>query len=217
MRNQKKKTKRTGYSCIEERWRGEYNPIKHIKRWGRNIKYCYQRIKYGYCDRDVWSIDWWFLSVVPNMLEDLRETTHGYPSEFLDPGPKELSEEEQEKVDEAGMQKWRDILSEMIFLFREALDDTCTRKNPYEEEHRKAQEEFDKKYGIFGEGLLTEEDKEEEKRTKTHRMYMLSDVPEYKDISDKYHEEWRKIHNYQAECKEKGLNLFNKWFWDLWD
>lgn len=211
------KAKKNVYSCIEESGRGEYNPINHIKRWGRNIKHCYQRIKYGYCDRDVWSIDWWFLSIVPNMLEDLRETTHGYPGELMNSSSQDLSEEEQEKADEAGMQKWRDTLSEMIFLFREALDDTCTRENPYEEEHRKAQEVFDKKYGIFGEGLLTKEDKAEEKKTGTHRMYMLSDVPEYKDISDKYHEEWSKIQSYQAECKEKGLNLFNKWFWNLWD
>ena len=72
--------KKTDYSCFEARERGFINPIKHIKRWGRNIKHAYQRIRYGYCDRDVWSIDWWFLSVIPNMLEDLKETTHGYPS-----------------------------------------------------------------------------------------------------------------------------------------
>ena len=34
------------------------------------IKHAYQRIKKGYSYRDLWSIDYWFLTVVPNMLED---------------------------------------------------------------------------------------------------------------------------------------------------
>ena len=213
----KTRNKKTGYSCMEGRWRREYNPLKHIARWGRNIKHCYQRIKYGYCDRDVWSIDWWFLSVVPNMLEDLKETSQGYPSAFEDITMESLGADSQDEVDKARMQKWKDTLSEMIFLLREAHDDTCTRKNPYEEEHEKAQEEFDKKYGLFGERLKTEEDIEREKSSHLHRAYFLGDVPEYKDISDKYHDEWCKIKDYQTECKEKGLNLFNKWFWNLWD
>ncbi len=213
----KTKNKKTGYSCMEERWRGECNPIKHIARWVRNIKYCYQRIKYGYCDRDVWSIDWWFLNVVPNMLEDLKETTHGYPREFEEVTMESLGTDSQDEVDEARMQKWRDTLSEMIFLFREARDDTCTRKNPYEAEYDEVQEEFSKKYGFFGERLKTKEDLEEEEKIRTSRLYFPGDVPEYKDISEKYHNEWRKIMDYKAECKEKGLNLFNKWFWNLWD
>ena len=128
-----------------------------------------------------------------------------------------LGTDSQDEVDEVRMQKWKDTLSEMIFLLREALDDTCTRKNPYEEEYEKAQKEFNEKYGLFGERLKTKEDLENEKKTHTHIMYMLGDVSEYKDISDKYHDEWRKIKDYQEECKEKGLNLFNKWFWNLWD
>lgn len=209
--------KKTDYSCFEERERGLINPIKHIKRWGRNIKHAYQRIRYGYCDRDVWSIDWWFLSVVPNMLEDLKETTHGYPSMPDDFSQALVGTGAPEEVDEEGMKRWKNILSEMIFLFREANEDTCTKKNPYEEEHDKASDEFTKKYGFFGEKLKTEEEKEEEKKTGNSRWYMLEDVPEYKEISDLYHDEYRKIVEYRHECKDKGMDLFKEWFWNLWD
>ena len=208
---------KTDYSCFEQRERGFINPIKHVKRWGRNIKHSYQRIKYGYCDRDVWSIDWWFLNVVPNMLEDLKETTHGYPCM-----PNNLSQAlvdtgAPEEVDEEGMERWKDILSEMIFLFREANEDTCTKKNPYEEEHDRAFIEFTEKYGLFGDGLKTDEEKAEEERKGSYRMYMPSDVPEYKELSELYFAEERKIDEYRYECKDKGMDLFKEWFWNLWD
>ncbi len=213
-----KKNRKAGYSCVEGRLRGEYNPIKHIHRWGRNIKHAYQRIRYGYCDRDVWSIDWWFLNVVPNMLEDLKETSHGYPSPLEDKESKLIAGTcDSEEKDEKGMQQWKDILSEMIFLFREANEDTCTRKNPYDEEYNRASEGFTNKYGCFGERLKTEEEKAEEKKSGMHKLYMLSDVPEYKDISEKYLDEEKKIRVYRDECKDAGLDMFKKWFWALWD
>ncbi len=207
--NKTERSKKRTYSCFEEGDRGFVNPLRHIKRWGRNIKHAYQRIRYGYCDRDVWSIDWWFLSVVPNMLEDLKNTTDSYPSTFENTS--------QGRNDDEGIKKWQETLSEMVFLFREANSDTCTRENPYKQDFVIASKEFDKKYGMFGEKLLTEEEKAEAKKTGNTRMYMLSDVPEYKDVSERYSEEAHKIDAYQNECKVKGLQMFDKWFWDLWD
>ena len=151
------------------------------------------------------------------MLEDLKETTHGYPSMPDDFSQALVGTGAPEEVDEEGMKRWKNILSEMIFLFREANEDTCTKKNPYEEEHDKASDEFTKKYGFFGEKLKTEEEKEEEKKTGNSRWYMLEDVPEYKEISDLYHDEYRKIVEYRHECKDKGMDLFKEWFWNLWD
>jgi len=208
---------KSDYSCFEERERGLINPIKHIKRWDRNIKYAYQRIRYGYCDSDVWSIDWWFLSVVPNMLEDLRDTAHGYPSAFEDHSKTLVGTGAPEEVDEEGMQRWKDTLNEMIFLLREAHEETCTRENKYDAEYKKALDEFDKKYGLFGDGLKSEEEKVEEKKTGSYRMYMLGDVPEYKEIDELHFTEATEIRNYRDECKNKGLDLFKEWFWNLWD
>ena len=58
----KREEKKSIYSCIEEKDRVWVNPINVLKRWGRNIKHSYQRIRYGYCDTDVWAIDSWFLT-----------------------------------------------------------------------------------------------------------------------------------------------------------
>ena len=78
------------------------------------------------------------------MIHDLRVNSHGYPSFFEGP-------------EEENIRKWDRILGRMEFLFREANEDTCRKKNLYEEEHDLAQEEFTTKYGMFGEKLKTKE------------------------------------------------------------
>lgn len=56
--------------------------LTHPNIWfsdlARGIKYCYQRIKRGYSDVDVWNMDCWFLKIIPSML---RQLTNGkaYP------------------------------------------------------------------------------------------------------------------------------------------
>ena len=95
---------------------------ERISIWKEDIICIYQRLRYGYCYRDTWSIDQWFLAVVPNMIHDLRVNSHGYPGSFEGP-------------EEENIRKWDRILKRMEFLFREANEDTCRKKNPYEKEH----------------------------------------------------------------------------------
>ena len=94
---------------------------ERISIWKEDVICIYQRLRYGYCYRDIWSIDQWFLTVVPNMIHDLRVNSHGYPSFFEGP-------------EEENIRKWDRILGRMEFLFREANEDTCRKKNLYEEE-----------------------------------------------------------------------------------
>lgn len=58
---------------------------ERISIWKEDVICIYQRLRYGYCYRDIWSIDQWFLTVVPNMIHDLRVNSHGYPSFFEGP------------------------------------------------------------------------------------------------------------------------------------
>ena len=211
----KQKNIKTSYSCFEEKYHGWTNPVKMVGRWRRNIKHAYQRIRYGYCDRDVWSIDWWFLNVVPNMLQDLRETAHGFPSEIGDMVGYDDQNIDQTKEQEA-VDKWDSILAEIIFYLREANEETCQKKNPFEEQYHADWREFDAKYA-GGEKLKTAEEKAEEKKKGLYRMYMPSDLPEYRETADKFIEEERRLNAYRDECKNKGLELFSKWFWNLWD
>lgn len=147
------------------------SPLEWIKRWREDIICICQRLRYGYCYRDVWSIDWWFVTVIPNMIHDLRINSHGYPGYFTE-------------TEEENVQKWNKILKRMEFLFREANEETCRRKNPYQDAHAHAMEDFTRKYGMFGEKLKTQEEKEQEKKKGFSRMYTMSDVPEYKELSD---------------------------------
>jgi hypothetical protein len=70
----------------------------------------------------------------------------------------------------------------MIFLWRETDEDTCSKKNPYEEEHSKASDEFNDKYGLFGGKLQTEKELEENKKRggggTVHFMYELQEDKE---------------------------------------
>lgn len=105
----------------------------------------------------------------------------------------------------------------MEFLFREANEETCRRKNPYQDAYDQAMETFTRKYGMFGEKLKTIEEKELEKSKGSCRMYTMSDVPEYKEISDQWLAAENELASYQDRCMKKGMELFAKYFWHLWD
>ena len=105
------------------------SPFGWIKRWKEDIICICQRLRYGYCYRDVWSIDWWFVTVVPNMIHDLRINGHGYPGHFTG-------------TEEENVRKWNGILKRMEFLFRVANEETCRRKNSYQDAHDEAMAAF---------------------------------------------------------------------------
>ena len=180
------------------------SPLKWLKRRKEDFICIYQRLRYGYCYRDAWSINEWFVTIIPNMIHDLRINTHGYPGYFTG-------------TEEENVQKWDRILERMEFLFREAKEETCSRKNPYEDAHDRARDAFIKKYGLFGEALKTEDEKSQEKTKSYSRMYTMSDVPEYKDISDSWLAAESELATYRNCCMEEGMKLFVKYFWDLWD
>lgn len=186
-----------------------------IKEFVHDIKRCHDRIYKGYCDHDVWSIDRWFLKIMPTMLRELRDTTNGYP-DSVENSSHAISIDEMDKIND-GMKAWKKELSRIVFLLQEADEDLCRRKNPYQAEYDKAQKKFERKYGMFGEKLLTKKEKIDSRSGKGKRMYTISDVPEFKSISDRYFDEERKLSKYRSKCKDKAMKLFSKWFYDLWD
>ena len=193
-------------------WR-ESKIIGVAKQFVRDVKRCWQRAFRGYCDHDPFSIFDWFLGIMPAMLQNFKDTMHGYPEVNEFESHRLLQEGEESENKKA----WDEILDRMIFLMREAGEETCTRKNPYEEEYGRARDEFEAKYGSWGEKLKTAEDIQEEKKTNTIRMFFPHDVPEYKPISDKYYEEEKNLREYRFACKDEALALFSKWFFHLWD
>lgn len=140
----------------------------------KKIKFFYQRGKRGYSDQDVWSMDWWFFSVVIPMLKQLRDTKQGYPSEFKTP------------------EEWDRELDTMIHYFIEATEEGCSEKNEYEEQYNKRWwDSFDKK------GMA----------------YVIDDS----ELRDKYLQRSYEIDEYREDMKNKGFEMFSKYFWNLWD
>ena len=162
--------------------------LKDMKRAVPRIK---DRALHGFCDQDTWSIDAWFLDVMPSMLAYLRDNRHGSPV-FLD---HEGHEPQLLKTSGTGTSgrpdemdphdKWTKILDRMIFLLHEMDEDTCSRKNPYEK-------------AAFGRKARKGDRKTEEAR----KRYLDYEM---------------KIGRYRERCKDEFFRLFSGHFWDLWD
>lgn len=174
----------------------------------RNIKYSWQRITRGYCDKDLWNIDYWFMNLIPDMLQQFKDTRHGSPGNL----GKEYTDEHGILCNDECHAEWDKILEQMIFLFREMNEETCKKENSYQIEHEKVLHEFEEKYGLFGEKL---ENGEGDKIGRV--LHFPSDLPKYKETEDKYYAEEKTLSQYREECKNQALELFSKWFYYLWD
>lgn len=200
-------------------------PILTVKGFFKSLKWAWQRATKGYCEKDVWNIDSWFLSIIPYMLEELKNDHVGFPGilkygegeKTYEEYSKQATEEEKEVLFEEGNKSWEEILSLMIFLFKESFESTCTKTNTYKKEHDAAYEEFEDKYGMFGENLLTDAEQSEANQTGMTRIYIPDELPEYKEICSLYYNEMIKIDEYRSECEKKAFELFVKWFHHLWD
>ena len=178
-----------------------YSVFSNVRTIGdifRSLKWAWQRATKGYCDLDTYGVGDWFLNTLPDMLEEIKskKSISGYPAELT-------------------KQEWNEILSNLIFLLHEANEDTCTKINPYEKEYHRISEEFRKKYGEFGEKLMTEEEKVQSKQTDHFPLYLPSHLPENKKISNLYFNEEHKIREYRVQCKNEALALFSKWFYSF--
>ena len=79
-------------------------------------------------------------------------------------------------------------------------------------------EEFRNKYGLLGEKLQTEEELEaNRKRGGGGTVHFMDELPEYKEISNRYFEEEYKIEAYRSGCKDEALDLLKEYFYALWD
>ena len=184
-----------------------------VKHFFKCIKWSKQRAKRGFADSDVWSMYKYLEELMPAMLQHLKDNRMGSPAMLG-----------QDYTDEHGImqnddchKKWDEILDRMIFLWRELDEETCSEKNKYEKEYSKASDEFHKKYGFFGEGLETEEEKEKAKKTGSRRMHFMSELPEYEEISRLYMEEEERLGSYREKCKDEVFDLMKKYFFALWD
>ena len=180
-----------------------YRIFYKIKEFPSHIKHVYQRAKKGYSYIDVWNIYSWFMEIMPKMLADYKKNLHGCPSQFTN------NEDGTEYQDvEKGVKDWETILERMIFCFKEMNEDTCSMKNEYEEEYNKQH---------YGEGKSILDcfvPYEDERHGKVSRLVTKEVEPELKK---NYWKKIREIEDYREKMKNEGLELFSKYFWNLWD
>ena len=197
------------------------HPIESIKYFFVSLKWARQRVKKGYCERDLSEVKDWFFEIMPEMLNEIKKEKSRIPMECyqeaivaLGLDPLEYCDTYNMEVEELAVKKWDEILSQITFLLGEANYDTCTKKNPHEDEFHRIRKEFKAKYGEFGEKLMT---KEEKKRAKKglQKWYFPSDIPEYKEIYESYWGEEKELTEYRKKCAKEGLELFVKWFYRL--
>lgn len=179
-----------------------------------------QRAKRGYSDRDTWSIDYWFCKTISPMLKQLAKKKHGFQTldengDLIQTG--NLSDKEYEVFEK----RWTDTILHMAFLAEEMNEETCSMKNPFEKDIHRVYRAFEKKYGLLGEKLLTEEEKIEAAEGKGTRAYFPDDDPvhgeEYRIILERHMDFEKKINEYRERCKDEFFVLFSKYFWCLWD
>ncbi len=187
--------------------------ISKIKYFFRCIKWSKQRVKRGFSDNDVWNMYSHLEELIPAMLQHLKDNRVGSPI-ILD---KNNTDNNVIMQNDSCHEEWDKVLDQMIFLWREMNEETCSKKNPYQEEYDKAFDEFHKRYGVLGEGLETEEEKEKAKKTGTRRMHFMSEVPEFEEINRLYLEEEKKLEKYREKCKDEAFDLMKKYFFALWD
>lgn len=184
-----------------------------IKHFIRCLKRSKQRIVRGYSDYDAWDIGSYLQQLMPDMLQHLKDYRHGSPG-FLG---ENYTNNEGILVNDTCHAEWDKILDHMIFLWRESNESTCSKKNPYEKEHTKAFLEFEKKYGLFGEKLQTNEERKRNKKRGCHTVHFMDELPKYKEICDKHREEDKKLEKYRSDCKDEALDMLKEYFWNLWD
>lgn len=102
-----------------------YDIFGIVPRLVCDIQCCWQRCRKGYCYRDIWDIDLWFLEIMPDMLKDFRKMSQGIPNRIYEKYSKE------ENGEEKAEREWKAIIKRMEHLFREANEETCRKKNPY--------------------------------------------------------------------------------------
>lgn len=133
----KQRKNHKGYSFYTHRSSLLENPLLTIKRTKRNIIHAYQRLFYGYCDKDVWDMDIWFLNVVPRMLQDLRDKNDGYPAEIGSiVGIDDYIASRPTELENRAINLWENTLDEMIHLFSEANTEWSTESYDEWQQHR---------------------------------------------------------------------------------
>lgn len=205
------------------------HPIQTLKDFFTSWKWACQRVRKGYCDRDLYSVSDWFVEMIPDMIEEIKKNKHGVPTPIFDEAieefglnpkeywniPREAHSNIHVQIEARAIDKWENILVRLTFLLHEAKEETCSKENSFSEQYNLICKEFKSKYGEWGEKLQTPEERENAQKRGSHRVYFPSDLPEYQEVCECYLREEQKLYDYREKCVKEALELFSTWFYSL--
>ena len=194
---------------IKERNKGELNvftkgylPLSYWRNWFtnigqffRNIKYAWQRATKGYCDRDTWSLDTYYLQLFYHTLKYLAKNTNGWPGKW--------------SLENKTYENWQQYLSDMADHFENAQE--------WNEEIAINKEIFDmynnmSQYIISSDFVPTDE---------TKKFYTVEVKYSDEEAYNKTMAQWLKKEEEAAEYRENekdiALDMLKAEFFDLWD
>ena len=121
------------------------HPFESIKCFFISLKWAYQRVKKGYCDRDlIFGVDNWLLELLPEMVDEIKEEKSGAPlaiyneviasmdlspDEYWDGCNNDVYEKYCGQIEAEAEKRWSDILSRISFLLREVYECSCEKSN----------------------------------------------------------------------------------------
>ena len=167
-----------------------YTWIHKLLLWIDSKKH--RKIKVRIDCYDTWGMDSTLAHIIVPMLKQLRDTTHGYPSNFIvDESDwsqqKSFEGEGFEFPEDYGFEKWKETLNEMIWAFEQLLDDN------WEDQYYTGKADFRFK-----------------KIEGTENSEMI-DGPNHTLVCDRV---GMKAHQ---DRMQKGYELFGKYYRSLWD
>lgn len=108
-------------TCGIYSWRYPRNWIRNPIQFLRNLKFVWQRAKNGYCDWDLWDLDYFYTNLFIKSLWEFQENLHGAPDELFD-------------KENDSIKPWQNYIKEMVEHFYNSLEENEVQKNEFDEE-----------------------------------------------------------------------------------
>jgi len=164
-----------------------------------------RRVSVEISPSDTYSMDHTLAYVILPMLIQLKITKHGVPTEFAEVGGEDYQSQDsfdfyKENVNEyfeERCKEWENILDKMIWSFQQLIDDD------YEERYRHGKSEYD--------WVKTDKTYPNPVTGKVEATYQMIDKHPSEHWTD-----YEGIRMHEQRIQE-GLNLFGKYFRNLWD
>ena len=182
--------------------------------FAQQLEWARERVEKGYCGRDLWDVGGWFLKLIPDMLEEYKSSRHGSPGRLGE----NYTNEAGFVVNDKCHAEWDGILDRLIFLFRESVEETCSKSNELADEHLAAFDAFTEKYGLMGERFgVPEGGPDPDEGEPYRRVHFMDEDPAYADIHGRWQARERELEAYREDCRKQAMTLFTEWMMDICD